>query len=321
MWTPGYWAYGDDGYYWVPGTWVPAPYEGALWTPGYWGWGSGLYVWHPGYWGRHVGYYGGVNYGFGYMGIGFVGGVWRGGVFAYNSAVMHVGPGIRNTYVDRTIVVRNTIVNNSHVAYSGGRGGINHQPTPQENAYSHERHTAPTSYQTQHESLPGTTEQLRQPQRWAPGECGRGEADRGVTTRAASQPSVAAIRQRHRTNHGPRVADSNTRGDQLQRAAAVTAIAPADRRSLRTAAPAPQSRPEEHDQSPGAAATIARRAATRRTAHPHPQFSAHTAAIAAADAQSHPAPQPHTMSTPCAAIARERRMGAAWRRPRPRQGH
>ena len=47
MWTPGYWAYGDDGYYWVPGTWVPAPYEGALWTPGYWGWGGGLYVWHP----------------------------------------------------------------------------------------------------------------------------------------------------------------------------------------------------------------------------------------------------------------------------------
>jgi len=20
MWTPGYWAWGDDGYYWVPGT-------------------------------------------------------------------------------------------------------------------------------------------------------------------------------------------------------------------------------------------------------------------------------------------------------------
>ena len=37
MWTPGYWAYGDDGYYWVPGAWVPAPYEGALWTPPYWG--------------------------------------------------------------------------------------------------------------------------------------------------------------------------------------------------------------------------------------------------------------------------------------------
>ena len=78
MWTPGYWAYGDDGYYWVPGAWVPAPYEGALWTPPYWGWSSGLYVFHGGYWGPHVGYYGGVNYGFGYMGIGFVGGMWRG---------------------------------------------------------------------------------------------------------------------------------------------------------------------------------------------------------------------------------------------------
>ena len=21
IWTPGYWAYGDDGYYWVPGAW------------------------------------------------------------------------------------------------------------------------------------------------------------------------------------------------------------------------------------------------------------------------------------------------------------
>jgi len=37
MWMPGYWAYSnDDGdYYWVPGAWVPAPYQGALWTPPY----------------------------------------------------------------------------------------------------------------------------------------------------------------------------------------------------------------------------------------------------------------------------------------------
>ena len=92
MWTPGYWAYDYDisDYYWVPGTWVPAPYEGALWTPGYWGWGNGVYVWHPGYWGDHVGYYGGVNYGFGYFGIGFVGGMWRGHDFVYNTAVMRV---------------------------------------------------------------------------------------------------------------------------------------------------------------------------------------------------------------------------------------
>src|ERR1700676_1702237 len=32
LWTPGYWAYGDDGYYWVPGTWVMAPPGGFFWT-------------------------------------------------------------------------------------------------------------------------------------------------------------------------------------------------------------------------------------------------------------------------------------------------
>src|SRR5215472_18993243 len=76
IWTPGYWAYGPMGYYWVPGTWVVAPTPGFLWTPGYWGWGGGAYIWHAGYWGPHVGFYGGVNYGFGYFGAGFAGGYW-----------------------------------------------------------------------------------------------------------------------------------------------------------------------------------------------------------------------------------------------------
>ncbi len=153
MWTPGYWGYGSDGYYWVPGTWTPAPYAGALWTPPYWGWNEGLYVFHAGYWGPHVGYYGGVNYGFGYMGIGFVGGMWHGGVFSYNTAVMNVNRTfIRNTYIDRTVVRNNTIINDRHVAYSGGPGGINHPPTPQENAWSHEQHMAPNSFQARHEA-------------------------------------------------------------------------------------------------------------------------------------------------------------------------
>ncbi len=154
MWTPGYWGYGSDGYYWVPGTWVAAPYSGALWTPGYWGWATGLYVWHPGYWGPHVGYYGGVNYGFGYMGVGFAGGMWHGGVFSYNTAVMNVNRTvIHNTYVNNTVVHNTTIVNNNHVAYNGGPGGINHPPTQQENAYSHEPHQAPTAMQTQHQNM------------------------------------------------------------------------------------------------------------------------------------------------------------------------
>ena len=43
IWTPGYWSYGDAGYYWVPGAWVIAPYVDALWTPPYWGYTDGRY--------------------------------------------------------------------------------------------------------------------------------------------------------------------------------------------------------------------------------------------------------------------------------------
>ena len=81
MWTPGYWGWGDDGYYWIPGTWVEAPQPGFLWTPGYWGFEGGSYLFHAGYWGPHVGFYGGINYGFGYFGVGFYGGYWNGGHF------------------------------------------------------------------------------------------------------------------------------------------------------------------------------------------------------------------------------------------------
>jgi hypothetical protein len=151
IWTPGYWAYGSDGYFWVPGAWVPAPFVGGLWTPGYWGWSNSLYVYNPGYWGYHVGYYGGVNYGGGYLGIGFAGGEWRGGAFAYNTAVVHVNTTIiHNTYVNQTIIQQNTVANPNHVAYSGGPGGIQHTAAPQEQIAAHETHTAPTTFQTQH---------------------------------------------------------------------------------------------------------------------------------------------------------------------------
>lgn len=151
LWTPGYWAYGEAGYYWVPGAWVPAPQPGYLWTPPYWGFEGAAYIFHSGYWGPHVGYYGGVNYGFGYMGIGFVGGEWRGSHFAYNTAVVRVNTTvIHNTYVNRTVVHNATIVNDRRVAYSGGPNGIRHQPTAEERRFSEERHVAPTAVQTRH---------------------------------------------------------------------------------------------------------------------------------------------------------------------------
>ncbi|MGA8638057.1 MAG: YXWGXW repeat-containing protein [Candidatus Sulfotelmatobacter sp.] len=148
LWTPGYWAWDDDaGYYWVPGTWVVAP-VGMLWTPGYWGWNNGLYLWNAGYWGPHIGFYGGINYGFGYGGVGFGGGEWRGGAFFYNTAVMHVDTvHITNVYVNRTVIVNNE----SRVAFNGGEGGVAVRPTPQEETYSREPHQAPVAAQTEHE--------------------------------------------------------------------------------------------------------------------------------------------------------------------------
>ena len=153
IWTPGYWAYGDAGYYWVPGVWVAPPRVGVLWTPGYWGFMGGVYAWHPGYWGPHVGFYGGVNYGFGYGGVGFFGGEWRGGVFAYNRVAANFGSvHVTNVYEDRTVIERNTIVNVNHVSYNGG-GGIVARPGAAEMQAEHEQHFQPTSNQTQHENF------------------------------------------------------------------------------------------------------------------------------------------------------------------------
>jgi hypothetical protein len=90
LWTPGYWAWGDGGYYWVPGAWVEAPYTGALWTPGYWGYVGNVYRFHHGFWGLHVGFYGGVDYGYGYVGHGFYGGYWNRGQFYYNTSITRV---------------------------------------------------------------------------------------------------------------------------------------------------------------------------------------------------------------------------------------
>jgi hypothetical protein len=157
MWTPGYWGNGPGGYFWVPGTWVPAPAPGLLWTPGYWGFAGGLYAWHEGYWGPHVGFYGGVNYGFGYGGVGFGGGVWEGGFFRYNTAVVRVDTTvIHETYVDRTVVHETTV---NPVSFNG-EGGINARPTAAEEAAAREPHTAPTNEQTSHQHLASTNRSL-----------------------------------------------------------------------------------------------------------------------------------------------------------------
>jgi hypothetical protein len=147
LWNPGYWAWGDDGYYWVPGVWVLPPQPGYLWTPPYWGFAGGRYGYYPGYWGLHVGFYGGVNYGYGYGGSGYGGGRWEGGHFRYNTAVVTVNRTvIHNTYIDRTVIVNN----NTRTSFNGGSGGISARPTAQQQAFVRERHIPPTSVQTSH---------------------------------------------------------------------------------------------------------------------------------------------------------------------------
>ncbi|WP_244502025.1 YXWGXW repeat-containing protein [Terriglobus roseus] len=148
LWTPGYWDYANTGYYYVPGTWVAAPYQGALWTPGWWGYVGHRYRFHHGYWGRHVGYYGGINYGFGYIGFGYQGGYWNGDHFFYNREVNRVDPRRVNNYIySRNISVTNReYINNTRVSYYGP-GGLNRRPAPQEFAALREQHTAPMQAQ------------------------------------------------------------------------------------------------------------------------------------------------------------------------------
>ena len=151
IWTPGYWAWSEDtgGYYWVPGTWVMAPEPGFLWTPGYWGFADGVYLWHAGYWGPHVGFYGGINYGYGYTGVGFWGGEWRGREFVYNRSVTNVNTTIIHNTYNRTVIVNNTTINN--VSYNGGPHGIQARPTHDEERWAHERHIEARHEQFEHE--------------------------------------------------------------------------------------------------------------------------------------------------------------------------
>ncbi|MGB2591674.1 MAG: YXWGXW repeat-containing protein [Candidatus Acidiferrum sp.] len=194
LWTPGYWGYGPDGYYWVPGTWVQPPEVGVLWTPGYWGWGDGGYFWHAGYWGPHVGFYGGINYGFGYGGVGFVGGRWDHGVFAYNTAVLHVNTAIiHTTYVDRTVIVHENV---NRVSFNGGAGGITAHATASEMAVEHEHHFAATSMQTEHEHSASTNHALL-------ASVNHGRPAVAATARPGEVSGHGAVAARESTNRPP----------------------------------------------------------------------------------------------------------------------
>lgn len=147
IWTPGYWDYDYDAgdYFWVPGTWVLAPEVGFLWTPPWWGWGGSGFVFTAGFWGPTVGFYGGINYGFGYFGHGYEGGRWEGGHFFYNTTINHVDVNVIHNVYNTRVEVRN----DTHVSYNG-HGGIDAHATREEEAAEHERHVGPVAAQTEH---------------------------------------------------------------------------------------------------------------------------------------------------------------------------
>lgn len=152
IWTPGFWSWSDDydDYYWVPGTWVTAPYVGALWTPGYWAASGDRYGWHDGFWGSHIGFYGGVNYGYGYAGVGYQGGYWDRGEFRYNRTVNNITSTTNITNIYNSAVVNN--ITNNRVSYNGGFGGIHLRPTvAEQNAGRMQYNMAPTAMQVQHQ--------------------------------------------------------------------------------------------------------------------------------------------------------------------------
>src|SRR5437660_5264538 len=143
IWTPGYWGWGAGDYYWVPGVWVAPPGVGLLWTPPWWGWNNVAYVFNQWYWGPTVGFYGGINYGYGYFGHGYYGGEWVGNTFRYNTAVTRVNTSvIHNTYVNKA-VIKNT---GSRASFNGP-GGATAKATAQEQAAAKAEHIPATSAQ------------------------------------------------------------------------------------------------------------------------------------------------------------------------------
>jgi len=205
FWTPGYWAWSDDaGYYWVPGTWVVAP-VGMLWTPGYWGWNEGLYYWHAGYWGPHVGFYGGINYGFGYTGVGFFGGEWRGRNFYYNRSVTNVNiVNVTNVY-NKTVIVNNRTVN--RVSYNGGPGGIVARPRPEEIRAERDPHRFALPVQTEHQNMASRDRQF-----FASENHGRPAVAATMKPAVFTGRDVVAAREAGAAYHAPAMSPREARG-------------------------------------------------------------------------------------------------------------
>src|ERR1700683_5630287 len=173
LWTPGYWYWRDQGYFWIPGAWLRPPQVGVLWTPAYWGFTGTVFVFHPGHWGSTVGFYGGVNYGYGYFGNGYTGGHWIGNSFAYNSAVNHLNPVVaHHTYAES-------------VPNQGSRGVLSYTGGPPSGAGT--RTVSPHQSPPQAANKPAATTAVQRPTEHAPKPM---EVDRPAAVVKMAPPSA-----------------------------------------------------------------------------------------------------------------------------------
>jgi hypothetical protein len=306
LWTPGYWAWdgGVQDYYWVPGTWVEAPQAGYLWTPGYWGSANGAFVWNAGYWGTTVGFYGGVNYGYGFGGRGYEGGYWQGGHLFYNTAVVNVGS-VRITNVYNKTVINNVSV--TRVSYNGGSGGVRAEPTAAEQAAAHEHHIEATSAQRQQEQTARSTPALRasvnkgNPPIAATARPGNFSGSGVVPAKHAETATVARVNPETHTSAPERTATSErtTTPERMPTPEhpATTPAAPAHTATPpRPVAPRPpvQAAPQEH-QNTGRPATVEPRPqpAQNQAMKPAPKPEPRTAQPPVEHPAEHPAENEH----------------------------
>ncbi len=104
---------------------------------------------HAGYWGPHIGFYGGVNYGFGYGGAGYR----RRTLGRESFCVQHRSRqrqhhgGSQHLYEQCRRTITYTV---NKVSYNGGAGGVAAAPTSQERMAAQEPHVPPTPMQHQH---------------------------------------------------------------------------------------------------------------------------------------------------------------------------
>lgn len=228
LWTPGYYEYdyAAASYYWVDGVWVPPPRVGYLWTPGYWGYADSVYVYHTGFWGPTVGFYGGINYGYGYGGYGYYGGRWDDRVFRYNTAVTRVNVNnVHNTYVDNHFQART----DNHASFNG-RNGITAQADRAERRAAQAQHLQATNEQRSARAQARTAHNPSSPQNVTNRDQGRNVgANRNGRQRESRNAVVAgrnpgtnpggninrrAARTAQGRNHTALVGNPNRRGGQ-----------------------------------------------------------------------------------------------------------